>query len=541
MDWKILSTIKTLKLLIMKNSLLISFLIILLCSMKEPLTAGEVPHGIQIIPMPEEITVLNGTFEMTGKTSIQASQDLLVKAEQLRTYLSPASGYLLPINKKSAGGNIIELKLKDELASLGEEGYKLNITKGKVLIIAYKMPGIFWGIQTLRQLFPNEILREATVDGVKWIVPCVNIVDKPRFGWRGLMIDYSRTFWNKSHSKKYIDAMAYYKMNKLQMHLTDDQGWRLQIDKYPELTEKASKFDTIYHEPKEREGFYSKDDIREIVHYAAARNIEIIPEIEMPGHSSEVLNVFPGLSCLSESLTVHPLGGWKFNTREYCAGKEETFEFLENVLSEVIELFPSQYVHTGGDECSKERWKKCPFDQKRMKDEGLKDENELQSWFVRRIEKYVNSKGKKLIGWDEISQGGLSKSATVIFWRPGHEDIVLGAVKQGNNVIMNPTSHVYFDYPYEVTPTQKVYSYEPFSDKLKDVNPKQILGVQADFWSHIDRTEARMDRQIFPRIIALAEVGWTENKNRNWDNFSLRLNHQYKSLDLMDIYYTENK
>ncbi|MCK9414391.1 MAG: beta-N-acetylhexosaminidase [Prolixibacteraceae bacterium] len=526
----------------MKIRVFVSLLILLFSILNEPVFAGEVQKGISIVPMPQELSILNGTFELTGKTSIKVGHDLIAKAEQLRAYLSPASGYLLPINKKIAGGNLIELKLLVELSSLGEEGYKLNISNKNVLITAYKPKGIFWGIQSLRQLFPNEILREAQVDGVKWILPCVNITDKPRFSWRGLMIDYSRTFWNKSHSKKYIDAMAYYKMNKLQMHLTDDQGWRLQIDKYPELTEKASKFDTIYHEPKEREGFYTKDDIRELVRYAAARNIDIVPEIEIPGHSSEVQYVFPGLSCIDDTIVIHPDGyGYKVNTRELCVGKEATFEFFKNVLSEVIELFPSRYIHTGGDECSKERWKKCPFDQKRMKDEGLKDENELQSWFVRRIEKFVNSKGRKLIGWDEISQGGLSKSATVMYWRTGNEAIVLGAVKQGNDVVMNPTSHFYFDYPYETIPTQKVYSYEPFSDKLKDVNPEHILGVQSCFWSHIDRTEPRMDRQVFPRIIALAEVGWTESQNRNWDNFSLRLNHQYKSLDMMDIYYMENK
>jgi hexosaminidase len=532
----------------MKDLILVPFLIISLCAMKGSLTAGELSKGIQIIPMPGEVTVLNGTFEMTGQTSIKASQALILKAEQLRAYLSPASGFSFPINKGNAAGNLIELKLTDELSSLGEEGYQLNITHERVLITAYKIPGIFWGIQTLRQLFPHEILREAVVDQVKWMLPCLSIVDKPRFKWRGLMIDYSRTFWNTHLTKKYIDAMVYYKMNKLHMHLTDDQGWRLEIEKYPALTGKASKFDTIYHEPKEREGYYSKDDIRELVRYAEARNVELIPEIEMPGHTSEVLAVYPGLSCTGELVTIHPNGKGNVTAREFCAGKEETFEFLENVLSEVTELFPSKYVHIGGDECDKTRWEKCPFDQKRIKDEGLKDENELQSWFVRRIEKYVNSKGKKLIGWDEISQGGLSKTATVMFWRGGEEKIVLDAINQGNDVIMTPTSHLYFDYPYggvyttypyNGISTERVYSYEPLSGILKNVDPEHIVGVQANFWSHIDRTEPRMDRQIFPRVLALAEVGWSESRNRNWDNFSLRLEQQYKSLDLMNIYYTD--
>ncbi|MCK9412663.1 MAG: beta-N-acetylhexosaminidase [Prolixibacteraceae bacterium] len=524
----------------MKDLLLISILIISLSPLKEPVTAGEVTKEIQIIPMPSEIIVLNGTFEMTGNTSIQAGHNLLLKAEQLRAYLSPASGYKLPINKESAGGNYIELKLSDELLHLGDEGYQLNITHEKVLITAYNMRGIFWGIQTLRQLFPHEILREATVDGVKWILPCVNIVDKPRFSWRGLMIDYSRTFWNTRHTKKYIDAMAYYKLNKLHMHLTDDQGWRIEIDKYSALTEKASKFDTIYHEPKEREGFYLKEDIRELVRYAEARNVEIIPEIEMPGHTSEVFAAYPELSCTGETLSVSPFfKGPGIQNVIFCAGKERTFGFLENVLSEIIELFPSKYVHIGGDEAPKEKWKACPDCQGAIKKYGLKDEDELQSWFTKRIEVFLNSKGKKLIGWDEISQGGLSKTATVMFWRGGMENIALAAITQGNDVIMAPTSHCYFDYSYKNISTEKVYTFEPLSDKLESVNPEHILGVEACFWSHIDRTEPKMDRQIFPRILALAEVGWTESPNRNWDNFSLRLKHQYKSLDLMSIYYMD--
>jgi hexosaminidase len=503
-----------------------------------------------IVPQPQKLTMGSGHFEINSSTKITAGDDLYIQARQLKEYLEPATGFEIKISQPVKFNNCIELTLDGNLSFLGDEGYKLEVTPNKITIGAYHSKGIFWGIQTLRQLLPADILRHATSGEVNWFVPCVQIEDQPRFKWRGLMIDYSRTFWNKRHTKKYIDAMAYYKLNKLHMHLTDDQGWRIEIDKYPALTEKASKFDTIYHEPKEREGFYSKEDIRELVRYAEARHNEIIPEIEMPGHSSDVLSVFPGLSCIGDTLSIHPNGSDKASTRELCAGKEATFEFLENVLSEVIELFPSKYVHIGGDECEKERWKKCPFDQKKIKDEGLNDENELQSWFIRRIEKFLDSKGKKLIGWDEISQGGLSQSATVMFWRGGKEKIVLDAVNQGNDVIMCPTTHCYFDYPYNGTytnypyngiSTERVYSYEPLSGMLKNVNPEHVLGVQANFWSHIDRTEPNMDRQIFPRILALAEVGWTEGKDRNWDDFSKRLKHQYKALDILDIYYTGNK
>jgi len=516
-----------------------SFLMLLLYACKEPLT-GDIKTSIHIIPRPLEVSVLNGIFEMTENTSIKAGRDLLLQAELLRDYLSPATGYNLPVKVDNSGRNFIELKLSDQLSSLGEEGYKLNVTNKKVLITAFKPQGITWGIQTLRQMLPDEILREAFVSNVKWIIPCVSIVDKPRFNWRGLMIDYSRTFWNRRVTKKYIDAMSYYKLNMLHMHLTDDQGWRIEIDKYPLLNEISSKFDTIYLEPGEREGYYSKEDIRELVRYAAARNVELIPEIEMPGHSSEIFAAYPQLSCTGDTLTIAPFFKRPgIHNEILCAGKEETFKFLEDVLDEVIELFPSEYVHIGGDEAPKAEWKACPLCQKRIKDEGLKDENELQSWFVRRIEQYLNSKGKKLIGWDEIIEGGLSKTATVMYWRGRMEEAPLVAVNQGNDVIMSPTSHCYFDYPYEKISTEKVYSFEPLSGKLENVSPRHILGVQGNFWSHIDRSESLMDRQIFPRLIAMAEVGWTEKQNRSWSDFSLRLKHHYNILDLMDIYYMD--
>jgi hexosaminidase len=469
---------------------------------------NEIKSFTKVIPRPQKIIFRDCIFKLTARTSIRAGEDLIFKAEQLRDYLTPATGFLLPVNEKIADGNTIELKLSDELSSLGEEGYKLDVTKDKILINAYKEQGLLWGIQTLRQMLPPEILREAKVDNVEWTVPCVTINDKPRFEWRGLMIDYSRTFWNVGQTKKYIDALSYYKMNKLHMHLTDDQGWRLEIDKYPLLTEIASKFDTVYNEPPEREGYFTKEDIRELVGYANDRNVELVPEIEMPGHTSEVFSAYPELSCKGETLSIHPFfKGTNIHEEILCAGKEETFDFLENVLYEVSELFPSDYVHIGGDEAPKAIWKKCPLCQKRIEEEGLEDEDELQSWFVRRIEKYLNSRGKKLIGWDEITEGGLSETATVMFWRSRAEDALLTAINQGDDVIMTPTSHCYFDYTYEKIPTEKVYSFEPssISHKLDINDAEHILGVQANFWSHIDRTVPAMDRQIFPRLLGFAQ------------------------------------
>ncbi len=283
------------------------------------------------------------------------------------------------------------------------------------------------------------------------------------------MIDYSRTFWNKEITRKYIDVLSFYKMNKLHMHLTDDQGWRLEISKYPALTEKGSKFDPSFNEPPELEGFYTKEDIRELVRYASERNVELIPEIEMPGHALAALAAYPGLSCTGKKVTIFPFGmGPGVNEDVLCPGKKETFRFIEGVLSEVSALFPSRYIHIGGDEVPKTRWKACPDCQKTIKQYGLKDEAELQSWFTKQVEKIVNASGKKLIGWDEITEGGLSPTATVMFWRGSGDgttswaqDGLLQTIIRANDVIMSPTSHCYFDYTYETTPTKKVYAFEP--------------------------------------------------------------------------------
>jgi hexosaminidase len=522
----------------MKSLYCIFLLALMLSSCTDPVIE-EIHSDITVIPAPQELTIFTGVFEMTAATSILADHELAEEAEQLRAYLLPATGYPFPVNKRRIWkGNAIALKLTDNMPDLGEEGYELEITGRKVKITAGSPTGIIWGIQTLRQLLPVEILREAVVDDVNWAIPKVHIIDKPRFTWRGLMIDYSRTFWNISHTKKYIDALSYYKMNKLHMHLTDDQGWRIEILKYPALTEIASKFDTVYHELPEREGYYAQEDIRELIKYAEARNVELIPEIEMPGHTTEVFAAFPELSCSGDTLSIHPFfKGPGIHQEIFCAGKEESFKFLKDVLSEVSDLFPSKYIHIGGDEAPKAMWQVCPDCQNIIREKGLKNEDELQSWFIKQIEEYIDSKGKKLIGWDEIIEGGLGKTATMMFWRGWMEEAPVIAINQGNDVIMTPTSHCYFDYTYEKISTEKVYSFEPVPDKINAADSDHVLGVQANFWSHIDRTEPTMDRQVFPRLIALAEVGWTEAMNKDWEDFSARLEHHFKSLTLLDIYY----
>jgi hexosaminidase len=499
--------------------------------------------AVPVIPKPDSLVMLEGTFRLNDKTVIEVNQKLLPKAEQLRRYLSPATGYPLPVSRNIGTGNSIQLRLTNGPASLGNEGYALHITPEHVLITARNETGILWGIQTVRQLFPRDILHESKVDGMEWSLPCLRIVDTPRFSWRGLMIDFSRTFWNVSVAKKYIDALSFYKMNKLHMHLTDDQGWRLEINKYPRLTSVASRFDTVYHEPPEHEGFFTKADIRELVRYAKERNVELIPEIEMPGHSLAALAAYPALSCTGTKVKIFPFGmGPGVNEDVFCPGKKETFKFIEGVLTEISELFPSRYIHIGGDEVPKTRWKACPDCQKMIKQQGLKNEEELQSWFTKQVEKIVNAKGKKLIGWDEICEGGLNKTATVMFWRGNGDgtsswpkDGLLGTILRANDAIMTPTSHCYFDYTYEAIPTKHVYGFQPVPGNVSKEASARLLGVQANFWSHIDRTEPRMDRQIFPRLLALAEVGWTDINKKDWNDFTTRLKGHYEALSLLKI------
>lgn len=514
---------------------IINLLLIFVLTVSAPLSGQQI---LNIVPIPQKTELTNGVFKITPGTTVSTPEIFRERAKQLKWYLEPALGFDLAVVSKPEKNNCIVLKQDKNLANLGNEAYRLEISTDIITLAASHEKGIFWGIQTLRQLLPYQVLREAPVKGIKWEIPCLRIEDFPRFGWRGLMLDCSRTFISSDQVKKYIDVMSFFKMSVLHMHLTDDQGWRIEIKKYPELTKIAAKFHDSFEEPEEYEGYYSQDDIRELIEYAAQRNIEIVPEIEMPGHTTEVFAAFPNLSCKGDTAKIHPwFKGYGIHNEIFCAGNEETFEFLENVIDEVAAMFPSEYFHIGGDEAPKMHWKECPKCQKRIADEGLKDEDELQSWFVRRIEKYINSKGKKLIGWDEIMEGGLSKTATVMFWRGRMGDVPKKVAQQGNNMVMTPTTHCYFDYTYERIPSEKVYSFDPVPAEIADNNAGNVLGVQANFWSHIDRTPPRIDRQLFPRLVALSEIAWTNNDRKNWDDFKVRLQEKLKSLELLGIYY----
>jgi hexosaminidase len=490
-----------------------------------------------VIPEPFETEPGEGVFVLTCDTVIAAKGDAESTGHQLADMLNPATGFSLKVEPEMPQGRQgIRLWIDERLNEFGPEGYWLVVKPKGVYIRAFKQAGLFYACQSLRQLMPAEILKSEKTDDVWWTVTCVNIFDKPRFSWRGLMMDCSRTFWSKEYIKRYIDLLAFYKLNVLHLHLTDDQGWRVEIKSHPELTEVCSKFDPKYNEPPERQGFYTQADIREIVSYAKARKITIVPEIEMPGHCTEVFAAYPQLSCSGEKSEIYPFfKGPGITEQVYCAGNEKVFEFLEDVLDEVIELFPGRYIHIGGDECPKESWKQCPKCQKRIKDENLSDEHELQSYFVKRIEKYLTGKGRVLIGWDEILEGGLAPRAAVMSWRGTAGGIA--AAKAGHEVVMSPTSHCYFDYDNKKYSLENVYSFEPIPPQLSTDEQSFILGAQANMWTHIARTEDEVDVQIFPRLIALAEVCWSAGNQRHWKDFSFRLRHHYPRLEMLGVKY----
>jgi len=484
--------------------LLILPVLSLLISCSQPNKIGA--RGIAVIPKPQSVTYRRGDFILSRATRLKFDQaDMKVKeiagqiSQALRTGVLPEQGR-----------GVLDMGI-DDRTDIQPSGYRLQVRRNKIRITAKEPAGLYYGIQTLKQLIP--------ADG-SGKIPCMDVTDFPAFGWRGLMLDCSRTFLPKEYILKSIDRLAAIKMNVLHLHLTDDQGWRIEIKKHPELTWISSKFDPQY--PGEVNGFYTQGDIREIVAHAAKNFITVVPEIEMPGHSSEIFAAYPELSCSGKRSVIFPFFKGPTVTEDIlCAGNEQVFAFMEDVLSEVMALFPSEYIHIGGDEAPKTAWNKCPKCQSRIKAEGLKDEAELQSYFIRRIEKFINSKGRKLIGWDEIMEGGLAENAAVMSWRG--EQGGIEAARQGHGVVMSPTSHCYFDYSYETTSTEKVYSYDPVPKELTGDPSKYILGAQANMWTHIARTEPAIDAQIFPRLYALAEVLWTNPAVRDYADLEHRI------------------
>ncbi|GAA3571349.1 beta-N-acetylhexosaminidase [Snuella lapsa] len=554
----------------MKNQLLALLLLCLLifsCTNKYAEVIN-LESDYQIIPKPKSLEILKGKFLVDEKTEINCDETLKNEAGYLSEILGLAIGKEVPIYSKRNKGNII-LKLDDKVSN--NEGYELFVEYDKVVISGKSPTGIFYGIQTLKQLMPTVIEKKGVLEG-ELTIPAIHIEDSPRYNYRGMHLDVARHFFPVTYIKKYIDLIAMHKMNTFHWHLTEDQGWRIEIKKYPKLTEVGGwrNGTIIGHSPgtgndqKKYGGYYTQEEVKEVVEYAASKHITVIPEIEMPGHSGAAIAAYPYLSCfpeeptdknysmLSEKSKALQKAGtpkvvyetWGIIKDVYCAGKEETFTFLEDVLSEVMALFPSTYIHIGGDECPKENWKCCPKCQHRIKNLSLKDEHELQSYFIQRMERFINSKGKKIIGWDEILEGGLAPNATVMSWRG--EKGGIEAAKQRHNVIMTPSHSCYFDhYQHEdkdneplaiggLTTVKDVYAYNPSPSELTEVEQNYILGAQGNVWTEYIGTEDYLEYMVLPRMTALSEVIWTPQELRDWDDFKRRLPNliaRYKALN----------
>lgn len=478
------------------------------CSLLLIACSSEEVRQVNLIPKPEQMTMTGGTFTVDSLALFGGQSSRNIKT------------------------------VIDEAWSGNPEGYQLDVTPGGIDLRAGSPDGLFYGMQTLRQLYAGGE------------VPCVSIRDNPRFGYRGLHLDVSRHFFSKEEVMKLLDVMSFYKLNTLHMHLTDAGGWRIEIDKYPKLTsETAFRTESDWRKwwdgrdrkylpegtPGAYGGYYTKEDIREIVKHAASKHINIIPEIEFPGHSEEVLMAYPELSC----------SGKPYQNGDFCIGNEKSFTFMEDVLAEVIDLFPSEYIHVGGDEAGKSAWKKCPKCQALMKEKGMKSVDELQSYMIHRAEEFLISKERKLIGWDEILEGGLAPEATVMSWRG--EDGGIKSARMGHDVVMTPGNYMYLDFyqadpktqPYAIggyTPIKKVYSYDPVpADSLTAEECRHILGVQANTWTEYIQTPEHLEYMMFPRALAVAEIGWTPQELRTWEDFKPRMNAHISKLQGMGI------
>lgn len=514
--------------------------------------AAQEDHFIfTLIPKPASLQANDGRFDLKPSTRIAYNSESSRKiAEFFRDYLRQALNLDISVESKPSGNSVIYFSSEGDESITGPEAYELVVSPDRIDLRG-KDAGLFYAMQTLIQLLPKP---GATVQ----VIPAVNIKDEPRYPYRGMHLDVGRHMFPVSFIKKYIDFIASYKFNTFHWHLTDDQGWRIEIKKYPKLAEiGAFREQTLIGHLRQPGlydgirygGFYTQEEVKEIVAYAAARYINVIPEIEMPGHAQAALTAYPHLGCGENPGPYHVAQHWGVFEDVFCAGKEETFTFLEDVLDEVITLFPSEYIHIGGDECPKDRWEKCSYCQKRIQTEGLKDEHELQSYFVQRIEKYLNNKGRRIIGWDEILEGGLAPNATVMSWRG--EAGGIAAAKQGHDVIMTANSYgLYFDHkqgpdvnrePLSIgglSTLQKVYSSDPSPSSLSEAEQQYIIGVQANLWTEYIETPKKVEFMLFPRLYALSEIAWTRPEQKDWENFSsVRVPAHLAKLDQTETVY----
>jgi hexosaminidase len=502
---------------------------------------------LPLIPQPKEIQIGKGHFLLNAKTFFLVNDASNNEVELFNAFLQNKYEYELKVLTNSKNPeNAISIYVENPKDSISEK-YELDVKSNRIDIKAVGNAGVFYAFQTLMQLLPANKFMEAQI-------PCVTIKDEPKFSWRGMHLDVSRHFFSVDFVKKYIDYLSMYKMNTFHWHLTDDQGWRIEILKYPLLTQLGSirfksmigHFSEHRFDDKFYKGFYTQDEIKDVVAYAKQRHVTIIPEIEMPGHSLAALTAYPQYSCTGGPFQVGTQ--WGGFDDVFCP-KEETFQFLQEILDEVIVLFPSKYIHIGGDECSKVRWKTCPNCQALMKQEGLADENQLQSYFIRRMEQFLNNYGKKLIGWDEILEGGLAPNATVMSWRGTEGGIA--AAKEQHNVVMTPGSHCYFDHyqgdpknePIAIggyTTVEKVYSYNPIPAELNEEESKYILGAQGNVWTEYINTPQDVEYMAMPRMAALAEVVWGTSKPTEYSNFQTRLIKHFDVLDRMQVNYSKS-
>ncbi len=496
-----------------------------------------------LIPMPGYVTWKEGNFTLSNQTTLAApkSQDDL--AQQFQSWVKPGTGLELPISSRAKASSI-SLSLNSGLTQLGPEGYRLSVNSRGVKVTAAGRAGLFYGLQTLRQLLPVHTFGSvASSEAIS--IPCVEIEDHPRFAWRGAMIDPARHFIPKAAVLQFIDVIALHKLNHLHIHLTDDQGWRIEIKKYPGLTDQGSiRKAPAIGDGTAHAGFYTQADLRQIVAYAASRFITVIPEIEMPGHAGAALAAYPQYGNTGKILEVKPdwgVHGDIFNP------SMETIHFLQDVLTEVMEIFPSKFIHIGGDEVPKEQWIANPAAQAQMKQLGLKNPDELQSWIIKQMDTFLANHHRRLVGWDEILEGGLAPGATVMSWRGISGGIK--AAQSGHDVVMAPTDNTYLDYyqsqdtakePAAIggfLPLEKVYSYEPIPSELTPEQAKHVMGVQGQLWAEYISTPSHLQYMAFPRLCAISEVGWSQPAARGWDSFVIRLNRHLPRLAAMGINY----
>jgi len=516
-------------------------------------------NDISLVPQVQKMVLGKSSFKFKRRTLLvveNAEQKLV--ADQFAVLFEKSAGWKLQVALGGDQGSD-QVYFKTD-PTLPAEGYSLEVQKNRIEIKASQPAGFFYALQTLRQLLPREIESSQKQEKTDWLVPVISISDSPSFPWRGYMLDVSRHFFSKAEVLRMIDNLAFHKINTFHLHLTDDQGWRIEIKKYPKLTgigawrvdREDKPWDSrpkqVSVEKASYGGFYTQEDIREMVAYAQSRFVTIVPEIEMPAHVTAALAAYPQYSCTGGPFTVLPGGVWPI-TDIYCAGNDSTFRFIEDILSEVIDLFPSKYIHIGGDEATKTEWEKCPKCKQRIKTEGLKNVGELQSYFIKRIEKFVNSRNKVLLGWDEIIEGGLPAEATVMSWR-GFEGGI-AAARLGHDVVMTPTSDCYIDYyqgpmdqePLAIggyVPLSKVYNFSPVPPELDATAAKHILGGQANLWTEYVPNFKHAEYMTFPRIAAMAEVLWSPKDVRGWDDFSHRIQSMMKRYDQMGINYSKS-